>query len=139
MLAAVKLVPLGQSAGQRMLRGLGNVIPTLVEDALRVEDAAIAQYTIAGAHASALHEAQYTRLFRLVSPRHMVSSSLFDHRLGSIVPICDVVEFESDLARGLPGAIRSDPYAAHSVATRPFQPIPSMTFLFPLLFERCDL
>ncbi len=64
VLAAVRLVPLGQSAGQRMLRQLIDDMPAIVERALRLGDEAIAISTPAQAMASALHESQYTRLFR---------------------------------------------------------------------------
>jgi urease accessory protein len=64
VLAAIKLVPLGQSAGQRILRTLSDAIPQIVQRALTIADDAIAISTPAQALACSLHEAQYTRLFR---------------------------------------------------------------------------
>lgn len=64
VLAAVKLVPLGQSAGQRLLHRLTAGMPGLVEHALTLSDAAIGVSTLSQALASALHESQYSRLFR---------------------------------------------------------------------------
>lgn len=64
VLAAIRLVPLGQSAGQRMLRALSDAIPGIARQALAIADEAIAISTPAQALACSLHEAQYTRLFR---------------------------------------------------------------------------
>jgi urease accessory protein len=64
VLAAIKLVPLGQSAGQRLLHRLMQAIPAIVEHALRLPDEAIGVGGIAPVFASALHECQYSRLFR---------------------------------------------------------------------------
>ena len=63
-LAAVKLVPLGQTAGQRILHGVANRIPTLVQDAMALADEDIGVATVQLAVGSALHETQYSRLFR---------------------------------------------------------------------------
>lgn len=61
--AAIKLVPLGQTAGQRLLQELIALIPDVVEQALAVEDEDMG-FTAPGlALASARHEGQYTRLF----------------------------------------------------------------------------
>jgi len=62
--AAVKLVPLGQTAGQRMLQRLIELIPPAVEEGLRLPDADIGGIAPALGIASARHETQYTRLFR---------------------------------------------------------------------------
>ncbi len=64
MLAAVKLVPLGQSAGQRMLHALNTKIDTLSARASHLMDSDIGVSTSLQAVASARHETQYTRLFR---------------------------------------------------------------------------
>lgn len=64
VLAAIKLMPLGQSAGQRVLRALSDAIPEVVQHALAIGDEAIAISTPAQALACSLHEAQYSRLFR---------------------------------------------------------------------------
>jgi urease accessory protein len=62
--AAVKLVPLGHTAGQRLLLALGGEIAAAVETALALADDDIGQSLPGFALASALHETQYTRLFR---------------------------------------------------------------------------
>jgi urease accessory protein len=62
--AAVRLVPLGQSAGQRILLELGGRIPAIVDRALAVPDDDIAAAAPSHAIASAHHETQYSRLFR---------------------------------------------------------------------------
>lgn len=64
VLAAMKLVPLGQLAGQRMLMTLGERIPAAVERAATLADEAISTFAPGLALASARHETQYTRLFR---------------------------------------------------------------------------
>src|ERR1700691_1737109 len=64
VLAAVKLVPLGQSAGQRLLHRLTAAMPAIVERARTLADDAIGVSTVSQAIASALHESQYSRLFR---------------------------------------------------------------------------
>lgn len=62
--AAIKLVPLGQTAGQRVLLHLADAIPATVEQARQVADDEIG-FTAPGlAVASGLHETQFTRLFR---------------------------------------------------------------------------
>jgi len=64
VLAAMKLVPLGQVAGQRLLLALGARIPHVVAIATSREDADLSTFA-PGLHlASARHETQYTRLFR---------------------------------------------------------------------------
>jgi urease accessory protein len=62
--AAVKSVPLGQSAGQRVLGALAAAIPAAVDDALARDDGTRQAYTPMLAILSAQHEAQYSRLFR---------------------------------------------------------------------------
>jgi urease accessory protein len=64
VLAAVKLVPLGQSAGQRLLHRLTAAMPAIIERAQTLGDDAIGVGTVSQVFASALHESQYTRLFR---------------------------------------------------------------------------
>ena len=64
VLAAVKLVPLGQSAGQRLLHRLIEDMPSIVERALQLADNEIGVSCVSQALASSLHESQYTRLFR---------------------------------------------------------------------------
>jgi urease accessory protein len=60
----VRLIPLGQTAGQRMLSALSRELPALVTLAGELADDALGATLPALAIASALHETQYTRLFR---------------------------------------------------------------------------
>ena len=62
--AAIKLVPLGQTAGQRILSRIIDEIPLAVERGLKVTDNEIGMAAHGLGIASALHEKQYTRLFR---------------------------------------------------------------------------
>jgi urease accessory protein len=64
VLAAIKLVPLGQMSGQRILHGLATRLPSIVEQALVAPDDEIGVGALMHSVASALHETQYTRLFR---------------------------------------------------------------------------
>jgi urease accessory protein len=64
VLCAVKLVPLGQVAGQRLLSELAGKIPVLVNEALDVADCDIGGSAFGLALASSRHEMQYSRLFR---------------------------------------------------------------------------
>ncbi|WP_303909527.1 urease accessory protein UreF, partial [Thiohalomonas denitrificans] len=64
VLAGVKLIPLGQTAGQRLSLALGAKIPAAVNHGLGLADPAIGASAPAAALASSLHETQYTRLFR---------------------------------------------------------------------------
>lgn len=63
-LAAVKLVPLGQSAGQRILHSLIPLLEELAIQALDIADEDIGACAIMQGLASARHESQYTRLFK---------------------------------------------------------------------------
>jgi len=62
--AAIKLIPLGQTAGQRMLSSLINEIPDLINIAMELEDEEIGSTAVGIGIASANHETQYSRLFR---------------------------------------------------------------------------
>ncbi len=62
--AAIKAVPLGQSAGQRILARLAAAIPAAVDHALRTGDADRQAFSPMLAILSAQHETQYSRLFR---------------------------------------------------------------------------
>ena len=64
VMAALKAVPLGQAAGQRLLAEVGGRIPTVALAALTLPEAAWSNFTPAFAIASARHETQYSRLFR---------------------------------------------------------------------------
>jgi urease accessory protein len=63
-IAAVKLLPLGQTAGQRMLEAIRQQIPSIVAAASTLDDESIGSTTPLAVMASAWHETQYTRLFR---------------------------------------------------------------------------
>jgi urease accessory protein len=62
--AAMKAVPLGQLAAQRMLAPLAAQIPAVVQAALALPPAERQAYTPMLAILSAQHETQYSRLFR---------------------------------------------------------------------------
>lgn len=62
MQAAVRCVPLGQTAGQRLLAQLVQAIPAAVEAALAASEP-VAFSPLLGVH-GARHETQYSRLFR---------------------------------------------------------------------------
>lgn len=64
VMAALKAVPLGQAAGQRLLAELGGKIPALTVDAQKRPESAWSNFTPAFAIAGARHETQYSRLFR---------------------------------------------------------------------------
>ena len=64
ILCAVKLVPLGQVAGQRLLGELALELPTHVDQAMQLSDDQIGGSAFAFALASSRHEVQYSRLFR---------------------------------------------------------------------------
>lgn len=62
--AAIKLVPLGQTDGQRVHLILATGLPKIIESAIVCPDDEIGSGAPALAMASARHETQYTRLFR---------------------------------------------------------------------------
>lgn len=62
--AALKAVPLGQSAGQRMLARLACEIPAAVETAMHLPDEDRQAFSPMLAILSARHETQYSRIFR---------------------------------------------------------------------------
>ena len=62
--AAIKSVPLGQSAGQRILSRLTAEIPAVVDHALAVTDDSRQAFAPMLAILSSQHEVQYSRLFR---------------------------------------------------------------------------
>lgn len=64
VLAAVKLVPLGQSAGQRLLHAIVPRLAAYSARAAEILDDDIGIATASNAVASGRHEIQYTRLFR---------------------------------------------------------------------------
>jgi urease accessory protein len=64
VLAAVKLVPLGQSGGLRVIHTVVGTLTALCECAADLSDSDIGISTASNAIASGRHETQYTRLFR---------------------------------------------------------------------------
>jgi urease accessory protein len=64
MQSAIKSVPLGQSAGQRILGRLAQEIPSAVDLALTLDDDSRQAFAPMLAILSARHETQYSRLFR---------------------------------------------------------------------------
>jgi urease accessory protein len=64
VLVGVKLIPLGQVAGQRLVLELSERIPAIRQRALALEDDEIGGMLPIVALASSLHETQYSRLFR---------------------------------------------------------------------------
>jgi urease accessory protein len=64
MQAAIKSVPLGQSAGQRILSAITAEIPAAVDHALTVTDETRQAFSPMLAILSSQHEVQYSRLFR---------------------------------------------------------------------------
>jgi urease accessory protein len=64
VLAAVKVVPLGQTDGQRLLLWLGDRIADGVEKAAGLADDELANFAPGLAILSARHETQYSRIFR---------------------------------------------------------------------------
>lgn len=64
MQAAIKAVPLGQNAGQRILQTLSQQLPAAVDHALSLDDTSRQAFSPMLAILSARHETQYSRLFR---------------------------------------------------------------------------
>jgi urease accessory protein len=63
-MGALKAVPLGQSAGQRILLALGARVPGIAQRALTLDAEAWSNLAPGFAIASCRHETQYSRLFR---------------------------------------------------------------------------
>lgn len=64
MLAAVKIIPLGQTRGQQLLHAMSGMIPTVVAESMEIGDEMIGASNPALAIISSRHETQYTRLYR---------------------------------------------------------------------------
>lgn len=64
VMAAVRSVPLGQTAGQKMLLTLGERLPAIAAQAGALADDALGSYAPGLALLSARHETQYSRIFR---------------------------------------------------------------------------
>jgi len=62
--AAIKLIPLGQTDGQRVLLALAQALAQAVQTGLQLNDEQLGSSAPCLALASSLHESQYTRLFR---------------------------------------------------------------------------
>lgn len=62
--AAMKAVPLGQVAGQKILLELGAQLPQLIEHATRLPEDGISNFSPLLSIAGCKHETQYSRLFR---------------------------------------------------------------------------
>lgn len=62
--AAIKLIPLGQTAGQQLLRELAMDLHTMIAQAMQLKDEEIGGAMMGLALVSSWHESQYTRLFR---------------------------------------------------------------------------
>ena len=62
--AAIKLIPLGQTAGQRILWQLGGAIPDIVARGMTCDDHDLGMTAPGLGIASAMHETQHARLFR---------------------------------------------------------------------------
>ncbi len=63
-MAAIKAVPLGQAAGQRMMLALGARIASSVERARQLSESEYSNFAPGFAIACSQHETQYSRLFR---------------------------------------------------------------------------
>lgn len=63
-MAAVKAIPLGQTAGQQLLLALGARIPALAERAALAGDEELVNFAPGFSLAAMAHETQYSRLFR---------------------------------------------------------------------------
>lgn len=64
VMAALKAIPLGQSAGQRMLAAVGAKLPETAQRATEMGDDELSNFAPGLALASIRHETQYSRLFR---------------------------------------------------------------------------
>ena len=64
IVAAMKLVPLGQTDGQRLMAAMIELIPAALDEIFAREDEDIGTLAHGFAIASAQHETQYSRLFR---------------------------------------------------------------------------
>lgn len=61
---AMKAVPLGQVAGQKILLQSGAQLPDLIQSVMALPDDELSNFSPALSLCSCLHETQYTRLFR---------------------------------------------------------------------------
>jgi urease accessory protein len=61
---AMKAVPIGQAAGQRILAAVAAALPEIVGEVLTLPDSAISNFAAGLTLAGCRHETQYSRLFR---------------------------------------------------------------------------
>ena len=64
VIAGVKIIPLGQTEGQRLLFKLSTEIPLIVDHGMQIKDTEIGAASPILAIACSLHENQYTRIYR---------------------------------------------------------------------------
>ena len=64
VMAALKAIPLGQTAGQRILVAIGGELPQIVQRAVQLRDDELSNFAPGLAILSSRHETQYSRLFR---------------------------------------------------------------------------
>ncbi len=64
VMAAIKAIPLGQTAGQRMLAEMSALLPDIALQAAQMLDQDLSNFAPGLAIASSRHETQYSRLFR---------------------------------------------------------------------------
>jgi urease accessory protein len=64
VMAAIKAVPLGQTAGQKMLLALGAKLDTITKSAAALADNDLGNFAPGLAMLSSQHETQYSRIFR---------------------------------------------------------------------------
>lgn len=63
-LSAVKIIPLGQTAGQKVVFKLAELFPQIIKQAMTITDNDLGASSLSQAITSSRHETQYTRLFR---------------------------------------------------------------------------
>ncbi|OEE66842.1 urease accessory protein UreF [Enterovibrio norvegicus FF-33] len=64
VVAGVKMIPLGQTSGQKVLMALTPSLERAVDESKTISDDNVGSFAIAQAIASSCHETQYSRLFR---------------------------------------------------------------------------
>jgi urease accessory protein len=64
VMAGIKIIPLGQTQGQKLLLEIGEILPPLVERTLFLTVEEVGSTSPALAIASSQHETQYTRIYR---------------------------------------------------------------------------
>jgi urease accessory protein len=64
VMAAIKAVPLGQTAGQKMLLSIGDRLEAMADRAMNMDETNMTNFAPGLAFLSSKHETQYSRLFR---------------------------------------------------------------------------